>query len=133
VVEDLTDLILNFKKALIISKTKKNIIITSRVSNYKGPLFLKDLVVSNEVYLVNPFCKILTLAKKLDFVITLKLQVGQGYIKQNSSTSSEFKVYRDIILIDCLYNPILLVKYKALPYHTNNVKSSDLESLVLEL
>ncbi|WMI30459.1 MAG: DNA-directed RNA polymerase subunit alpha [Candidatus Organicella extenuata] len=133
VVEDLTNLVLNFKKALVVSKTKKSIIITSKVSNYKGPLFLKDLVVSDEVYLVNPFCKILTLTKKLDFVITLKLQVGQGYIKQNNNTSGEFKIYRDIILIDCLYNPILLVKYKTLPYASSTGGEARLESLILEL
>ncbi|GAB4185903.1 MAG: DNA-directed RNA polymerase subunit alpha [Simkaniaceae bacterium] len=145
IIEDMTHVILNFKKALFRklptddekeSKSTKTVSklleVTPEMIEENGGQYvvrLKDVVGDSDFELVNPELAIFTVTKPLAKKIDIKVGFGRGYVPAEKHDSSQLAV--DEILVDSAYSPIRLVNYFV--ENTRVGQATDYDRLVLEV
>jgi DNA-directed RNA polymerase subunit alpha len=108
VVEDVTDIVLNLKKILIVSQKREPITLLIKV-NKAGAVTAADIQPDANVSIINPDQVICTLDHKKSFEAEIEIKTGRGYYPGEQNKKEEQAI--GVIPIDSLFSPVKLVKY----------------------
>lgn len=128
VVEDITDIVLNLKKVLIISHKADPVTLTIDIER-EGAVTAADISPAEGIEIVNPEQIILTTDRKQKIVAEMVVTVGRGFCLGEDSKSDDQPI--GMINVDALYSPVKLVKYEV--QNTRVGQMTDYDKLVLEV
>jgi DNA-directed RNA polymerase subunit alpha len=128
VVEDVTDIVLNLKKVLIVSQ-KRDALTLMIKANKAGAVTAADIQVESGVEIVNPDQVICTLDTKKSFEAEIEVKTGRGYYPGEQNKKEEQAI--GVIPIDSLFSPVRLVKYSV--ENTRVGQITDYDKLILEI
>ena len=128
VVEDVTDIVLNLKKVLIISHKAESVVITLDVEK-EGVVTAGDIAPIEGIEIINPEQIILTTDRKQKVFAELNVTVGRGFCLGEDSKEDNQPI--GVINVDALYSPVKLVKYDVL--NTRVGQMTDYDKLLLEI
>ena len=128
VVEDVTDVVLNLKKILIVSKKRDAIMLQIKV-NKAGAVTAADIQADANIQIVNPDQVICTLDTKRTFEAEIEIKTGRGYCPGEQNKKEEQPI--GVIPIDSLFSPVRLVKYAV--ENTRVGQITDYDKLILEV
>jgi len=128
VVEDVTDIVLNLKKVLLVSETRDTANLVIDV-NREGPVTAADIQLDSNIQVVNPDQVICTLDKAQRFLAELEVRVGRGYCAGDDNKNEDQAI--GVIAIDSLFSPVKLVKYSV--ENTRVGQEMDYDKLILEI
>lgn len=128
VVEDVTDIVLNLKKVLVISHRRETVRVSIDVTR-EGAVTAGDIQTGGHLQVVNPDQIICTLDSEQRFQAELEVRVGRGYVPGENNKDPEQSI--GVIAIDSLYSPVRLVKYAV--ENTRVGQMTDYDKLILEI
>jgi DNA-directed RNA polymerase subunit alpha len=128
VVEDVTDIVLNLKKILIVSAKRDTVTLSLKVSR-EGTVTAADLQADANITIVNPEQVICTLDKARTFEAEVEVKTGRGYYPGELNKKEEQAI--GVIPIDSLFSPVKLVKYAV--ENTRVGQITDYDKLILEI
>jgi len=128
VVEDVTDIVLNLKKVLIVSTKREPITLAIR-ANKSGVVTAADIQPDANITIVNPDQVIATLDSKKTFDAEIEIKTGRGYYPGVDNKKEEQAI--GVIPIDSLFSPVRLVKYAVEATRVGQI--TDYDKLVLEI
>jgi DNA-directed RNA polymerase subunit alpha len=128
VVEDVTEIVLNLKKVLIISHKRETISLGIRVSK-AGAVTAADIQADANIHIVNPEQVICTLDSKRTFEAEIEIKTGRGYCPGEQNKKEEQAI--GVIAIDSLFSPVRLVKYAVEATRVGQI--TDYDKLILEV
>ncbi len=128
VVEDVTDIVLNLKKILIISTKREAINLSIKVSR-AGTVTAADIQPDSNITIVNPDQLICTLDKSRTFEAEIEIKTGRGYCPGELNKKEEQSI--GVIPIDSLFSPVRLVKYAVEATRVGQI--TDYDKLILEV
>lgn len=128
VFEDVTDIILNFKKVLI--KTYSREMGKARI-NFKGPgeVTAANIEADGAIEILNPAHYIATVAEDGKFNAELEISVGRGFRAADWSEGQDREI--GVIPVDCLFSPVRCVNFTV--ENTRVGRRTDYEKLILEI
>jgi DNA-directed RNA polymerase subunit alpha len=129
VVEDVTDIVLNLKKVLIVSAKREPVVLQIKVSGRQGPVTAADIQADPAITIVNPEQLICTLDTKRAFEAEIEIKTGRGYCPGELNKKEEQAI--GVIAIDSLFSPVKLVKYGV--ENTRVGQITDYDKLNLEI
>lgn len=144
VVEDVTNIILNLKGALLrkiplddvpysrdIKSVGKMLEVTAEDLREKGEkvITLGDLITSKEYEVINPDLPIFTVTKPMTRRIEIKVMIGRGYVPSERHVIDNRNV--DEIILDTIFSPVRLVNYYV--EDTRVGQDTDFDRLILEI
>jgi DNA-directed RNA polymerase subunit alpha len=129
VVEDVTDIVLNLKKILIVSQKRESLSLLIKVSGRQGPVTAADIQADPSIMIVNPDQVICTLDSKRSFEAEIEIKTGRGYCPGELNKKEEQAI--GIVPIDSLFSPVRLVKYAV--ENTRVGQITDYDKLILEI
>lgn len=128
VVEDVTELILNFKElsAKMYTDQPKTVELDVR-----GPAEVKagDIAVDDEIEIVDPDLHIATLNADAHLQMTLTLDKGRGYVSADKNKSAGMPI--GVIPVDSIFTPIRKVNYTVEDTRVGQI--TDYDKLTLEV
>ncbi|MBS0664325.1 MAG: DNA-directed RNA polymerase subunit alpha [Verrucomicrobia bacterium] len=128
VVEDVTDIVLNLKKILIVSAKREPV--TLLVKAHKaGPVTAADIQPDANITIINPEQVICTLDSKRSFNAEIEIKTGRGYHPGEANKKEDQAI--GVISIDSLFSPVRLVKYSVEATRVGQI--TDYDKLVLEI
>jgi DNA-directed RNA polymerase subunit alpha len=128
VVEDVTEIVLNLKKVLIISHKRDTIILGIKATK-AGVITAGDIQADANIQIVNPEQVICTLDSKRTFEAEIEIKTGRGYCPGEQNKKEEQAI--GVIPIDSLFSPVRLVKYAV--ENTRVGQITDYDKLILEI
>jgi DNA-directed RNA polymerase subunit alpha len=128
IVEDVTDLVLNLKKILIISQKREPVRLTIKASR-EGPVTAADIQPDAAIQIVNPDQVICTLDKNRPFEAEIEIKTGRGYCPGETNKKEDQAI--GVIPIDSLFSPVRLVRYTV--ENTRVGQITDYDKLILEV
>ncbi|ACB73492.1 DNA-directed RNA polymerase subunit alpha [Opitutus terrae] len=128
VVEDVTDIVLNLKKVLLVSQKRESINLAIRV-NKAGIVTAADIQPDPNIQVINPEQVICTLDAKKTFDAEIEIKTGRGYCPGEANKKEEQAI--GVIPIDSLFSPVRLVKYAVEATRVGQI--TDYDKLVLEV
>ena len=128
VVEDVTDIVLNLKKVLIVSEKREPISLSIKASK-AGAVTAADIQADANIKIVNPDQVICTLDKSGSFEAEVEIKTGRGYYPGEQNKKEEQAI--GVIPIDSLFSPVKLVKYSV--ENTRVGQITDYDKLILEI
>ena len=128
VVEDVTDIVLNLKKVLVISHSRETVTLQISV-NKSGAVTAADIEADANITVVNPDQVICTLDAKREFNAEIEIKTGRGYCPGEANKKEEQSI--GVIPIDSLFSPVSLVKYSV--ENTRVGQITDYDKLNLEI
>lgn len=128
VVEDVTDIVLNLKKVLVVSHRRDPVTVMIDVTR-EGVVTAADIQTGGHVDIKNPDQIICTLDTERRFLAELEIKVGRGYVPGENNKDPEQSI--GVIPIDSLFSPVRLVKF-AVEY-TRVGQMTDFDKLILEI
>ncbi|MDP0499083.1 MAG: DNA-directed RNA polymerase subunit alpha [Verrucomicrobiota bacterium JB022] len=128
VVEDVTDIVLNLKKVLIVSQSRDTVRLSIDVTR-QGEVTAADIQADSRIQVINPSQVICTLDKPQRFLAELEVKIGRGYVPGEDNKSEDQPI--GVIAIDSLYSPVRLVKYTV--ENTRVGQMTDFDKLILEI
>jgi DNA-directed RNA polymerase subunit alpha len=128
VVEDVTDIVLNLKKILIVSEKREPVKLHLKV-NREGAVTAADIQADANIKIVNPDQIICTLDRKQTFEADIEIKTGRGYCPGESNKKEDQAI--GVIAIDSLFSPVRLVRYAV--ENTRVGQITDYDKLVLEV
>jgi DNA-directed RNA polymerase subunit alpha len=129
VVEDVTDIVLNLKKILIVSQKREALTLSIKVKNRAGAVTAADIQADASITIVNPDQVIATLEKGATFEAEVEIKTGRGYYPGEQNKKEEQAI--GVIPIDSLFSPVRLVKYAV--ENTRVGQITDYDKLILEI
>lgn len=126
--EDVTDIILNLKKVLLISSKREPVRLIINVER-EGKVTAGDILGDPSVKVINPEQVICTLDSKKQFYAEFEVRVGRGYCSAESNKREEQIIGE--IPIDSLFSPVNLVKYSV--ENTRVGQITDYDKLLLDI
>jgi len=145
VVEDMADIILNLKGALLRKlptdeemHSRQPRVVSSVIevsqndldkNNGQVKITLKDLISGSHYEVVNPEMHVLTVTKPVKKQVDLRIAIGRGYVPSERHPIKE-KI-SDEVLIDSSFTPVTLVNYYV--ENTRVGQDTDYDSLILEI
>lgn len=129
VVEDVTDIVLNLKKVLIVSQKREPVTLLIKVSGRQGPVTAADIQPDAAITIINPEQVICTLDTKRAFEAEIEIKTGRGYCPGELNKKEEQPI--GVIAIDSLFSPVKLVKYAV--ENTRVGQITDYDKLNLEI
>ncbi|MGB8222641.1 MAG: DNA-directed RNA polymerase subunit alpha [Polyangiales bacterium] len=128
VVEDVTEMVLNFKEVVVRSHTARTQ--TVRIEKVgPGVVTAGDIKVSDQIEILNPDHKICTLSKGGRFAADLTINVGHGYVPADRNKAAGIPI--GTIAIDSLFSPIRKVNYAVTNARVGQI--TDYDKLTLEV
>src|SRR4029079_15790390 len=128
VVEDVTDIIMNLKEVVLKAATPKTY--TVRIDKEgPGPVYAKDIALTEGLTVLNPDHLIATLDKKGPLAMELTVNVGRGYVPAERNKTATMPI--GTIPIDALFSPIRKVNYIVTNARVGQV--TDYDKLTLEV
>ncbi|MFA5056611.1 MAG: DNA-directed RNA polymerase subunit alpha [Opitutaceae bacterium] len=128
VVEDVTDIVLNLKKILIISQKREPVRLNIKAGR-EGPVTAADIQADAAIQIVNPDQLICTLDKNRPFEAEIEIKTGRGYCPGENNKKEEQPI--GVIPIDSLFSPVRLVRYTV--ENTRVGQITDYDKLILEI
>ncbi len=128
IVEDVTDIVLNLKKVLLVADTRDTKTLLIDI-NRRGPVTAADIQEETGIQVINPDQIICTLDKKKRFLAELEVRVGRGYCPGDNNKKPDQAI--GVIAIDSLFSPVKLVKYSV--ENTRVGQEMDYDKLILEV
>jgi DNA-directed RNA polymerase subunit alpha len=128
VVEDVSDIVLNLKKVLIVSQKRETITLQIKV-NKEGAVTAGDIQADANIQIVNPSQVICTLDKARPFHAEVEIKTGRGYYPGEQNKKDEQSI--GVIPIDSLFSPVRLVKYSVEATRVGQI--TDYDKLILEV
>jgi DNA-directed RNA polymerase subunit alpha len=128
VVEDVTEIVLNLKKVLIVSHKRDTITLAIKASK-AGIVSAGDIQADANIQIVNPDQVICTLDTKRAFDAEIEIKTGRGYCPGEQNKKEEQAI--GVIPIDSLFSPVRLVKYAV--ENTRVGQITDYDKLILEI
>ena len=128
VVEDVTDLVLNLKKILIVSQKREPVRLMIKASR-EGPVTAADIQPDPAIQVINPDQLICTLDKARAFDAEIEIKTGRGYCPGEANKKEDQAI--GVIPIDSLFSPVRLVRYTV--DNTRVGQITDYDKLVLEI
>jgi DNA-directed RNA polymerase subunit alpha len=128
VVEDVTDIVLNLKKILIVSHKREPLTLLIKASK-AGKVTAADIQTDANITIINPDQLICTLDSKRSFEAEIEIKTGRGYCPGESNKKEEQAI--GVIPIDSLFSPVRLVKYTV--ENTRVGQITDYDKLILEV
>jgi DNA-directed RNA polymerase subunit alpha len=128
VVEDVTEIVLNLKKVLIVSHKRETISLSIKASK-AGAITAGDIQADANIQVVNPDQVICTLDSKRSFEAEIEIKTGRGYFPGEQNKKEEQPI--GVIPIDSLFSPVRLVKYAV--ENTRVGQITDYDKLILEI
>jgi len=128
IVEDVTDVVLNLKKVLLVSTKREPIVLQVRASK-AGAVTAADIQADANITVVNPDQVICTLDSKRAFEAEIEIKTGRGYCPGVENKKEEQAI--GVIPIDSLFSPVRLVKYSV--ENTRVGQITDYDKLILEI
>jgi DNA-directed RNA polymerase subunit alpha len=128
VVEDVTDIVLNLKKVLIVSQKREPVTLLIK-ANKAGAVTAADIQADANIQIVNPGQLICTLDSKRPFEAEIEIKTGRGYYPGEQNKKEEQAI--GVIPIDSLFSPVRLVKYAV--ENTRVGQITDYDKLILEV
>ncbi len=129
IVEDVTDIVPNLKKILIVSQNREPITLQIKVSR-QGPVTAADIQADANIQIINPEQVICTIdAKNKSFEAEIEIKTGRGYYPGEQNKKEEQAI--GVIPIDSLFSPVRLVKYAV--ENTRVGQITDYDKLILEI
>jgi DNA-directed RNA polymerase subunit alpha len=128
VVEDVTEIVLNLKKVLIISHKRETISLSVKATK-AGAITAGDIQPDANIQIVNPDQVICTLDSKRTFEAEIEIKTGRGYCPGEQNKKEEQPI--GVIPIDSLFSPVRLVKYAV--ENTRVGQITDYDKLILEI
>ena len=128
VVEDVTDLVLNLKKILIVSQKREPVRLSIK-ANREGPITAADIQPDAAMQIVNPEQLICTLDKNRPFEAEIEIKTGRGYCPGENNKKEDQPI--GVIPIDSLFSPVRLVRYTV--ENTRVGQITDYDKLILEI
>jgi len=128
VVEDVTDIVLNLKKVLLLahSRDAQTLLLSA---NKEGEVTAADIQLSQNIELVNPTQHICTLDKKKKFEMELEVKVGRGFLPGDENKKPNQPI--GVIAIDSLFSPVTRVRYGV--ENARVGQRTDYDRLILEI
>ena len=128
VVEDVTEIVLNLKKVLIVSHKRDTISLTIKATK-AGAVTAADIQADANIQIVNPDQVICTLDSKRTFEAEIEIKTGRGYCPGEQNKKEEQPI--GVIPIDSLFSPVRLVKYAVEATRVGQI--TDYDKLILEV
>jgi DNA-directed RNA polymerase subunit alpha len=128
VVEDVTDIVLNLKKVLIISQKREPVRLIIK-ANREGPVTAADIQPDPAIQIVNPEQLICTLDKNRPVEAEIEIKTGRGYCPGENNKKEDQPI--GVIPIDSLFSPVRLVRYTV--ENTRVGQITDYDKLILEI
>jgi DNA-directed RNA polymerase subunit alpha len=128
VVEDVTEIVLNLKKVLIVSHKRDTISLAVKATK-AGAVTAGDIQADANIQIVNPDQVICTLDSKRTFEAEIEIKTGRGYCPGEQNKKEEQPI--GVIPIDSLFSPVRLVKYAV--ENTRVGQITDYDKLILEV
>jgi len=128
ILEDVTDIVLNLKKVLMIAHKREPINLLIDVQK-EGEVTAADIREDANIEIVNPEQVICTLNKKRRFLAELEVRTGRGYCPGEENKKEDQPI--GVISIDSLFSPVKLVKYSV--ESTRVGQMTDYDKLILEV
>ena len=128
IVEDVTDIVLNLKKILVISHKAEPVVLNLEVEK-EGEITAADISPAEGIEIINPEQLILTTDRKQKIVAELTITVGRGFCLGEDSKIDDQAI--GVINVDALYSPVKLVKYDV--QNTRVGQMTDYDKLILEV
>tara|TARA_B100001057_G_C22794176_1_gene928915 strand:- start:593 stop:1591 length:999 start_codon:yes stop_codon:yes gene_type:complete len=128
VVEDITDIVLNLKKVLVISHKADPVTLTLEVES-EGEITAADIAPAEGIEIINPEQLILTTDSKQKISAEMVVTIGRGFCLGEDSKSDDQPI--GMINVDALYSPVKLVKYDV--QNTRVGQMTDYDKLILEV
>lgn len=128
VVEDVTDIVLNFKQVLLKMYTREPRKLKISVKG-PGEVTAGNIQTDGSIEVLNPDHHIATLDKDGKFEAELEIKVGRGYCPADWNKKEEQII--GLIPIDSLFSPVRRVKYAV--ENTRVGRRTDYDKLVLEI
>ena len=128
VVEDVTDIVLNLKKVLIISQKREPVRLIIKASR-EGPVTAADIQPDPAIQIVNPDQLICTLDKNRPVEAEIEIKTGRGYCPGENNKKEDQPI--GVIPIDSLFSPVRLVRYTV--ENTRVGQITDYDKLILEI
>jgi DNA-directed RNA polymerase subunit alpha len=132
VVEDVTDIVLNFKGVLLRVNTADPVhghVKVTGVADQVTVVRAKDLTFDAAVEVLNPEHAIATITDAAAFEASVTVKVGKGYVP--ASLNKEIEHAIGTIPIDAIFSPIKRVRYQVSNARVGN--RTDYDKLTLEL
>jgi DNA-directed RNA polymerase subunit alpha len=128
VVEDVTEIILNLKKVLLVSHSREPKTLELKVDK-KGEVTAGDISTDGTVEVVNPSHRIATLNKKLSFSAELTVEIGRGYRPAEANKKEGQPI--GVIPIDSIFTPVTRVAYHVEDTRVGRI--TDYDKLIVEI
>ncbi|MGC6456122.1 MAG: DNA-directed RNA polymerase subunit alpha [Coraliomargaritaceae bacterium] len=128
VVEDVTDIVLNLKKVLLVSETRDIVNLEINVTR-EGVVTAADIQEDANIQVINPDQVICTLETEQNFHAQLEIRTGRGYCTGEENKKEDQPI--GVIAIDSLFGPVKLVKYSV--ENTRVGQEMDYDKLILEI
>ncbi len=128
VVEDVTDIILNLKEVVLKAATAKTYMVRIDKEG-PGPVYAKDIQVTDGLTVLNGDHLIATLDKKGPLGMELTVNVGRGYVPAEKNKTPTMPI--GTIPIDALFSPVRKVNYTVTNARVGQV--TDYDKLTLEV
>lgn len=128
IVEDVTDIVLNLKKVLLICHNRDGAKLMINV-NRAGTITAADIQLDQNTEVVNPDQVICTLDREMQFTAELEIKVGRGYCPGDDNKDEDQPI--GVIPIDSLFSPVSLIKYSVEATRIGQI--TDYDKLLLEI
>jgi len=128
VVEDVTDIVLNLKKILVLSHKREPVRLLIDVTR-EGPVTAGDIQADANIQIINPEQVICTLDSNKRFFAEIEVKVGRGYVPGEENKEADQPI--GVIAVDSLFSPVKLVKYAV--ENTRVGQMTDFDRLILEI
>ncbi len=128
VLEDVPEIILNFKALSLKLHTDKPKVIRLKVGK-EGEVTARSITKDKEVEILNPDLHIATLGRNARLEMEIGVEKGKGYVPAENNKRVDQSV--GVIPVDSLYSPIKRVKHDVEPSRASRV--TGYEKLVMEM
>jgi DNA-directed RNA polymerase subunit alpha len=108
--EDVTDLILNLKKAVFVLHGEDNEVDVTLSKEGPGEVTVGDIDAPANLEIVNPGTHVATLGERGRLSMTLWVRRGRGYVSADDNRREDAVL--DVIPIDSIFSPVSRVSYK---------------------
>lgn len=128
IVEDVTEIILNIKKLVLLSHSRQPKVIEIKAEK-KGEVKASDIIHDDTIEIINPDLLIATLTKNAKFHVEMEVGRGRGYYPAEKNKKEGQPI--GVIPIDSVFTPVAKVNF-----HVENTRVgqiTDYDKLILEI
>ena len=128
VLEDITDIVLNFKRLIVRLNTDEPKKLTIEIKR-KGIITAADIKADPLVEIMNPELHIATLVDEQEFAAELTVRKGRGYIMAEENALEEQEI--GLVPVDSVFSPIVKCNYRI--ENTRIGQRTNYDRLIMEI